>query len=88
MATEINELTDLAYEGSGLPLTTSPVVGTPSRPYADLFVPGAEDVAPDEMRVKIDPYRWPVIGASTEHSPPMNPPLEPPAWWVDALITD
>ena len=31
MATEINELTELAYEG-GDPLSTTPVVGTPSRP--------------------------------------------------------
>ena len=31
MATEINELTELAYEASGLPLTTTPVVGTPAR---------------------------------------------------------
>jgi ribonuclease Z len=36
----------------------------------------------------IDPYRWPVIGPSNEQGPPMNPPLEPPAWWSDALLTD
>ena len=36
----------------------------------------------------IDPFRWPVVGASNEQGPPMNPPLEPPAWWADALITD
>ncbi len=122
MGTEINELTDLAYEGSGSPLTTSPVVGTPARPYADRFVPGTKDVAPDEMRVTIsdmrtrydgpvvisqdltvfnvteeavvarqatiDPYRWPVIGASNGQGPPMNPPLETPAWCSYALTTD
>ena len=43
--TEINELTELAYDGGGLPLTTSPVVGTPAQPYAELFVPGAEPLA-------------------------------------------
>jgi ribonuclease Z len=60
MANEINELTELAYDGSGLPLTTSPVVGTPARQYADLFVPGTEPLASDEIRVTIlgsgDPF--------------------------------
>jgi ribonuclease Z len=60
MANEINELTELAYEGAGMPLSTSPVVGTPARPYADLFVPGAEPLGSDEIRVTIlgsgDPF--------------------------------
>jgi ribonuclease Z len=60
MANEINELTELAYDGSGLPLTTSPVVGSPARQYADLFVPGTEPLASDEIRVTIlgsgDPF--------------------------------
>jgi hypothetical protein len=29
MTSEINELTQLAYDGSAMPLTTTPVVGTP-----------------------------------------------------------
>jgi ribonuclease Z len=36
----------------------------------------------------IDPYAWPVVGPSNVQGPPMSPPLEPPAWWADALITD
>ena len=60
MANEINELTELAYEGSGLALTTTPVVGTPAQPYPDLFVPGAEVLAAGEIRVTIlgsgDPF--------------------------------
>jgi ribonuclease Z len=36
----------------------------------------------------IDPFHWPVVGQSHEQGPPMNPPLDPPAWWADALITD
>jgi ribonuclease Z len=36
----------------------------------------------------IDPYRWPVVGPTLESGPPMSPPLTPPAWWADALITD
>ena len=60
MASEINELTQLAHEGSALPLTTTPVVGTPSRAYPDLLVPGAEPVGPEEIRVTVlgsgDPF--------------------------------
>jgi ribonuclease Z len=39
-------------------------------------------------QASIDPFRWPVIGPSNEQGPPMNPPLDPPAWWAAALITD
>jgi ribonuclease Z len=60
MTTEINELTELVYEGSGDPLTTSPVVGTPGVSYADVLAPGTEVLASDEIRVTIlgsgDPF--------------------------------
>ena len=60
MSIEINDLTELAYDGSGLPLTTSPVVGTPSREYAGLYVPGTEPLGEREMRVTVlgsgDPF--------------------------------
>lgn len=60
MANEINELTELAHEGSTSPLTTTPVVGTPAGPYAEVLAPGAESLAPDEIRVTIlgsgDPF--------------------------------
>jgi len=60
MPAEIDELTELAYEDSGVPLTTTPVVGTPSREYAPLLTPGSEPVAADEIRVTIlgsgDPF--------------------------------
>jgi ribonuclease Z len=60
MSVEINELTELAYEGSAVPLTTTPVVGTPSRPYAPVLAPGTEPLASDEVRVTIlgsgDPF--------------------------------
>jgi ribonuclease Z len=56
----INELTKLAYEGGTLPLTTTPVVGTPHRKYDSTFKPGAEPLDPDEIRVTIlgsgDPF--------------------------------
>jgi len=35
--TEVNELTELAFEGGTAPLTTTPVVGTPGRRYADVL---------------------------------------------------
>ena len=57
---EINEMTELASEGSSQPLTTTPVVGAPGREYADVLSPGAEPVAPGELRVTIlgsgDPF--------------------------------
>jgi ribonuclease Z len=56
----IDERTKLAYEGGTLPLTTTPVVGEPDRKYGPTFVPGTEQLAPDEMRVTIlgsgDPF--------------------------------
>ena len=36
----------------------------------------------------IDPYAWPVVGASIQSGPPMSVPHDPPAWWTDALMTD
>jgi ribonuclease Z len=57
---EINDMTELACEGSSQPLTTTPVVGTPGREYAAVLPPGAEPVAPGELRVTIlgsgDPF--------------------------------
>jgi ribonuclease Z len=59
MTTEINEMTELAYEG-GQPLTLTPVVGTPGREYGSVLELGAEPVAPGTMRVTIlgsgDPF--------------------------------
>jgi ribonuclease Z len=58
--TEITEMTELAYEGSAQPLTTTPVVGSPGVTYADVLAPGAEEIAADEVRVTIlgsgDPF--------------------------------
>jgi len=57
--TEINARTKLAYEGGTLPLTTTPVVGTPDRSYPPAFLPG-EPLGRGEMRVTIlgsgDPF--------------------------------
>lgn len=60
MSTEITEMTELAHEGSSEPLTTTPVVGTPSRAYANVLAPGQEPVAAGELRVTVlgsgDPF--------------------------------
>jgi ribonuclease Z len=57
---EINELTELAHDGGKMALTTTPVVGTPAREYADVYVAGTEPLASDEIRVTIlgsgDPF--------------------------------
>ena len=41
MATEINELTELACEGAAQPLTTTPVVGPPGPPMSAPHPPPA-----------------------------------------------
>lgn len=49
------------------------------------------DVSAESVVVRqraTDPYAWPVVGPTIIQGPPMNPPLEPPAWWADALLTD
>jgi ribonuclease Z len=60
MATEISELTELAFEGSTQPLTTTPVVGTPDREYPSVVTHSAEPLAAEVMRVTIlgsgDPF--------------------------------
>jgi len=58
--TKIDKSVKLAYEGGTLPLTTTPVVGTPTRKYTSPFKPGAETLGPGEIRVTIlgsgDPF--------------------------------
>jgi ribonuclease Z len=60
MTTEINDKTELASEGSLQPLTTTPIVGTPGRAYANVLHPGDEPVAPGEVRLTVlgsgDPF--------------------------------
>jgi len=60
MGKEVSELTELAFEGSTQPLTTTPVAGTPGHEYSNLVTHHAEPLAIDEMRVTIlgsgDPF--------------------------------
>jgi ribonuclease Z len=59
MEPEINESTKLAADGGG-PLTATPIVGTPSHASAPQYIPGAEQLASDEIRVTVlgsgDPF--------------------------------
>jgi len=69
MSVEVSERTQLASEGSSVPLTSTPVVGTPGRTYAPVLEPGAEDLAPDEVRVTIlgsgDPFVRPAQASAS-----------------------
>jgi len=56
----IDSTTKLAYEGAVLALTTTPIVGNPSKQFASTFIPGTEELGQDEIRVTIlgsgDPF--------------------------------
>ena len=90
MTAELNELTQLAYEG-GEPLTTTPTVGAPDRPYARVLEPGAEPVGAGEIRVTVL-GSWDSFVKKSQASASLlieeSTPDDPPAWWADALITD
>jgi glyoxylase-like metal-dependent hydrolase (beta-lactamase superfamily II) len=42
-----------AYAGGTQAITTTPVVGTPRREYAEMFVPGEEELEDGEIRVTV-----------------------------------
>jgi ribonuclease Z len=46
-------LPEPAFAGGTKAITTTPVVGTPPREYAELFVPGEEEIEDDEIRVTV-----------------------------------
>jgi hypothetical protein len=46
-------LPQLTYVGGTKAITTTPIVGTPSREYADVFVPGEEALEDGEIRVTV-----------------------------------
>lgn len=43
----------LAYEGGTRAMTLTPVIGTPRRKHAEVFIPGEETLADGEMRVTV-----------------------------------
>ena len=59
MSTEIDDLTELAYEG-GAPLTTVPVLGSPGGADGPRLMPDVEPVRDGEVRVTVlgsgDPF--------------------------------
>ena len=60
MSAEITQLTELAYEGSAEPLTTTPIVGTPPGDMPATVAPDTDRVADGAIRVTIlgsgDPF--------------------------------
>ncbi len=60
MADRINESTKLAIEGSLEPLTQTPIVGEPAKPYPSQLVHKDEELAGEEIRVTVlgsgDPF--------------------------------
>jgi ribonuclease Z len=54
MSTEdLSALPAPAFAGGKGALTTTPVVGSPAREYAEMFIPGEEDLEDGELRVTI-----------------------------------
>ncbi len=60
MSDRMGELPTLAHLGGTWALTTTPIVGTPARAYADTYVPGTEQLGEGEIRVTVlgsgDPF--------------------------------
>lgn len=50
---DLTKLPAPAYAGGTRAITTTPVVGSPSREYAEVFVPGDEPLADGELRVTV-----------------------------------
>jgi ribonuclease Z len=48
-----NTYTELAYLGGTKALTVTPVVGHPSEPYAEVCIPGTENIKDGEIRVTV-----------------------------------
>jgi hypothetical protein len=46
-------LPEPAFAGGTTAITTTPVVGTPPREYAEMFVPGEEELEDGEIRVTV-----------------------------------
>jgi hypothetical protein len=71
-----------AYAGGTKAITLTPVVGTPRRQYAEMFVPGAEALEDGELRVTVLG-----IGRTTDESSPAWPePPRPPEGAPNVLI--
>ncbi|MCU0297758.1 MAG: MBL fold metallo-hydrolase, partial [Candidatus Nanopelagicales bacterium] len=45
--------TDLAYLGGTKAVATTPIIGQPSQPYAEVYVPGEEPLRDGEIRVTV-----------------------------------
>ena len=52
-STETETLPTLAFAGGTKAMTLTPIVGTPKREYAEVFVPGEEPIEDGELRVTV-----------------------------------
>jgi ribonuclease Z len=43
----------LAFAGGTKAITSTPIVGKPRKPYAEMYVPGEEELETSEMRVTV-----------------------------------
>jgi hypothetical protein len=58
-----------AFAGGTKAITLTPVVGTPRREYAEMFIPGAEELEDGEMRVTVRSIEsWHQTGAKRHGS--------------------
>nr|MCU0265765.1 MBL fold metallo-hydrolase [Actinomycetes bacterium] len=48
-----NAYTDLAFMGGTKAVATTPIIGHPVEPYAEVYVPGAEPIRDGEIRVTV-----------------------------------
>ena len=53
MNSETMSMSPPAFMGGTKALTLTPVVGTPSREYAEMFIPGEEALEDGELRVTV-----------------------------------
>ena len=99
---ETTTLPPLAVMGGTKVMTLTPVVGTPKREYAEIFVPGQEELEDGELRVTIlgSGNPWPTraqasAGILVDQLPPIpghqcvsfTPTrVPPPESWAEALI--
>lgn len=64
--------TDLAYLGGTRAVATTPIIGQPVEPYAEVYVPGAEPIRDGEIRVT-------VLGSG--NPPPTRAQASVLSWW-------
>jgi hypothetical protein len=77
------------FAGGTKAITLTPVVGTPSREYAEVFVPGEEELADGDAviarQAQVADQLPPIAGKQRVAYTPVAVP--PPEWWAEARIS-